>query len=129
MRRSLLAALLFSCVLVTSARALAVDSLAADVSLREIADGVWLHTTLSDSATGSYPAIGAPPVIWNTAPVPSKSVNSSRPLLSIAKLEGFAKPALGPASVTTLLVGTDCADHAGGGARRPPTTTEPATPL
>ena len=58
MRRSLLAALLFSCVLVTSARALAVDSLAADVSLRKIADGVWLHTTLSDSATGSYPANG-----------------------------------------------------------------------
>lgn len=58
MRRALLAAVLLSCALATAARAQAVDSLAADVTLRELADGVWLHTTLSDSASGSYPANG-----------------------------------------------------------------------
>ncbi len=39
-------------------RAQAVDSLAPDVKVREIADGVWLHTTVSDSASGRIPANG-----------------------------------------------------------------------
>jgi metallo-beta-lactamase class B len=56
MRQLLLAA---TCLLLpVLARAQSAESLAPDVSVREIADGVWLHVTVSDSASGSIAANG-----------------------------------------------------------------------
>lgn len=51
--------LVCACLLLPAlARAQAAESLAPDVSVREIADGVWLHVTVSDSASGSIAANG-----------------------------------------------------------------------
>jgi len=58
MRRSFLPALLLSCVFASSVHAQAADSLAPDVTLKQLSENVWLHVTLSDSASGSTPANG-----------------------------------------------------------------------
>lgn len=56
MKRLLLG--LFLWVVPALATAQVADSLAPDVRVQQIADGVWVHITQSDSASGSIPANG-----------------------------------------------------------------------